>query len=107
MNERSASRGPNWALLLLIPAVVIIAKGASRRRAMWQSTWGAPGSAGHGYGHHRGPFWGAETDPEQRAAFRLPPKIEWMLDSWHTRAHQALESTEATEAPTSAEPPTN
>ena len=58
---------------------------------MWQSAWGAPGSAGHGYGHHRGPGWGAEADPDQRAAFRLPPKIEWMLDSWHTRAHQALE----------------
>ena len=24
---------------------------------------------------------------DQPATFRLPPKIEWMLDTWHTRAH--------------------
>jgi len=101
MNERASSRGPNWALLLLIPAVAIIAKGAMRHRAMWQSAWGAPGSTRHGYGHHGGPFGGFEADADRRAAFRLPPRIEWMLDTWHTRAHQTTESTQPTEAPAS------
>jgi hypothetical protein len=106
MNERSASRGPNWALLLLIPAVAIIAKGARRRRAMWASSWGALGYAGHGYRHHGAAFAGTESDADPRAAFRLPPKIEWMLDSWHTRAHETLESSDPTDAPASTEAPT-
>ena len=73
MNEKRGSRGHNWGLLLLIPAVVLVAKRAKHRRAMWQSAWNA-------------------TDGAE--AFRLPPKIEAMLDSWHTRAHQAADSTE-------------
>ena len=55
MNESRATRGPNWGLLLLIPAAVIVAKGAMRRRAMWDAAWATdPGSAGHpsGHGHH-------------------------------------------------------
>ena len=48
MNENRASGGPNWGLLLLIPAAVIVAKGAMRRRAMWEAAWATdPGSAGH------------------------------------------------------------
>jgi hypothetical protein len=102
MNENRATRGPNWGLLLLIPAAVILAKGAMRRRAMWESAWAEPGSVGHGYGH-RGPFGGGPGASDQPTAFRLPPKIEWMLDTWHTRAHQAAD---ATEPAGSTEPPT-
>ena len=84
MNENRGRRGPGLGLLLLIPAALIIAKGARRRRAMW---------AGAEYGHHHG-FGPGGMDPERRAEFRLPPKIEWMLDSWHTRAHETATSTE-------------
>ena len=80
-------------LLLLVPAVLIVAKGAMRRRAMWESAWGPSGAVGRGHGHHAG-FAGGEGPAEGRGAFRLPPRIEWMLDTWHTRAHQATESTE-------------
>ena len=98
MNENRDRRGPSRAWLLLIPAAVIIAKGARRRRAMWESGWAASGPAGHGYGHHR--RFGGDGEPGQQAAFRLPPKIERMLDTWHTRAHETAESTEP---PTSAD----
>ena len=82
MNEKSRAGRPNWKFLLLVPAVMFVAKGAKRRRAMWGSGWAGP-DAGHGPG-------AAEQD-----SFRLPPKIEWMLDTWHTRAHQAAESAES------------
>jgi hypothetical protein len=82
MNEKSGAGRPNWKFLLLVPAVMIIAKGAKRRRAMWGSGWAGPAA---GYGH------GAAEGQE---SFRLPPKIERMLDTWHTRAHQAAESTD-------------
>jgi hypothetical protein len=95
MNERSASKGPNWALLLLIPAAVIVAKGVAHRRAMWESGWTPEGAAGHGpgqgFGHHR--RFGGDMEA---GSFRLPPKIEWMLDTWHTRAHAKADSTDAT-----------
>jgi hypothetical protein len=35
-----------------------------------------------------------EADP--REGFRLPPRIESMLDAWHTRAHETSEPTEPT-----------
>jgi hypothetical protein len=104
MNERSGHRGPNRALLLLIPAALILAKGARHRRARWESAWGPTGAGGgagrvghrvgHGFGRHSG-FEGGEEAAEGRG-FRLPPKIEWMLDTWHTRAHQATEAAEPT-----------
>jgi hypothetical protein len=97
MNEKRSGRSPNWRLLLLVQAAVLLAKRAKRNRAMWQSTWGASGAAGHGYGHH-GRFGAGEGAADGHGAFRLPPKIESMLDTWHTRAHQAAES---------MEPPTN
>ena len=73
MNENRGSGGHNWGLLLLIPAAMLFVKGAKHRRAMWQSGWSAA---------------------DGNEAFRLPPKVEMMLDNWHTRAHQAAESTE-------------
>jgi hypothetical protein len=93
MNETRGRNGPNWGLLLLIPAAVILVKGAMHRRTRWESAWGASGAAGRGYGHH-GRFGAAEGASDERGAFRLPPKIESMLDTWHTRAHEAAESTE-------------
>ncbi len=91
MNDSRATRGPNWGLLLLIPAAVIVAKGAMRRRAMWEAAWASdPSSAGHPSGHgHHGRFAAGRGPEGQPPAFRLPPKIEWMLDTWHTRAHEA------------------
>jgi len=74
--ERRRDHGPGLGFLLLIPAAVIIAKAASRRRAMWDVAGGGP------RGHYRG--FGQPAGGE----FRLPPKIEWMLESWHTRAHE-------------------
>src|SRR5262245_6051759 len=71
MNDNQGRRGPGPALLLLIPIALLIAKGASRRRRAWDS--------GGGYGHRHG-FAGAGGDVEGRRGFRLPPKIEWMLD---------------------------
>ena len=92
MNDRNASKGPNPALLLLIPAGLIIAKGMRHRRAMWQAEWSPSGAAGHRHGHH-GRF-GAATEAEG-GSFHLPPKIESMLDTWHTRAHKDPESVDS------------
>ena len=92
MNETQTRGGPNRALLLAIPAVVIIAKVAMHRRAMMESGWSGPG--GPVYGHHR--FAGADGEIGPRA-FRLPPRIEAALDAWHARAHQATDATDATE----------
>jgi hypothetical protein len=95
MNVANASKGPNWALLLLVPAAVIIAKGVRHRRAMWESGWTPSGVAGRRHGHHGrfGGDVGAAAD-----SFRLPPKIEWMLDTWHTRAHQKADAAEDAKA---------
>ncbi len=93
MNHRTERMGPNWGLLLLVPVAVILAKGAMHRRAMWESARGPSVGSGHGYGHHAG-FAEARTTADGRTAFRLPPKIEWILDSWHTRAHQTADSPE-------------
>jgi hypothetical protein len=101
MNETRDRRGPSPALLLLIPAALIIAKGARRRRAMWASGWSESGPEGRGYGHRHG-FGGGEGPGDQRAAFRLPPKLELMLDTWHTRAHEAARSPEPTTSPEAA-----
>jgi len=91
MRERRRGSGPNPALLLLIPAAVIIAKGASRRRARWQAAWAGPGGfEGAGFGHHHAGFGPGGGDP---SAFRLPPKIEWMLETWHKRAHEGDQGT--------------
>lgn len=94
MNEQRRG-GSHKGLLLLIPAAVIIAKGASRRRAMWKSGTDPAGFAGHGHGHpYR--FGGRGGRVDENGTFRLPPKIEAMLESWHTRAHQTDVSAEPT-----------
>jgi hypothetical protein len=94
MSKQRNGGSPNWGLLLLIPAIAIIAKGARNRRAMWESGWAPSGAATHGHGHfaRRGAGEGTAGD---RGTFRLPPRIEWMLDSWHARAHQKSEAAES------------
>ena len=92
MTKRNSSGGPNPAVFLLIPAALIIAKGMRHRRAMWESGWSPSGDAGRGSGHHR--RFGAAG--AEGGSFRLPPKIEWMLDTWHTRAHEQTDSTDST-----------
>jgi hypothetical protein len=92
MSEGSASKGPNRALLLLIPAAMIVAKGVRHRRAMWESGWTPSGATGHGHGPHR--RFGGDMDAAA-GSFRLPPKIEWMLDTWHTRAHEKADSADS------------
>jgi hypothetical protein len=72
MNETQTRKGPDARLLLLIPAVLMIAKAGRRRRAMWES---GPGRE-----------------------FRLPPRIESALEAWHARAH-ASDRTEPDAAP--------
>src|SRR3954454_1765680 len=90
MSERHSGGGPNLALLLLIPAAVIVAKGAARRRAMWESSWTPEGASGFGRGHGHGHGYGPRRfgGDMEGGSFRLPPRIEWMLDSLPTRAHK-------------------
>ena len=97
MTEQTTSRGPNWTLLLLIPAAVIVAKDVAHRRAMWESGWTPEGAAGPAYGHRHGPGRRFGGDMEA-GSFRLPPKIEWMLDTWHTSAHAKADSAGSTDA---------
>lgn len=78
MNDNQGRRGPGLWPLLLIPLAIFIAKGASRRRAMWA------GEGGYGHRHGFGPGY----DQEGRSGFRMPPKIEAALDAWHDRAHE-------------------
>ena len=66
---------PGAGLLLLIPAAVIAVGMAKRRRMQW---------------HEYRPS-GVGADPTARDSFRLPPRIEWMLETWHTRAHETPE----------------
>jgi len=103
VNQRSNGGGPGIGLLLLIPAAAIVARAAMRRHALMWDEVGEPGSAAprrrHGHRHFAGPGF----DPTARGEFRLPPRIEWMLETWHDRAHQAAEpkDPEPTEAPSS------
>ena len=97
MNEQRERKGPSPALLLLIPAAVIIAKGASRRRAMRGSAWGGPGGFGPRHGHHGryGQFGPADGPGDSRAP-GMPPWIEQMLDAWHAKAHEQGDAAEPT-----------
>jgi hypothetical protein len=96
MNKQRRGGGPGPALLLLIPAAVLIAKSARRRRAMWEAGWGPAAFEGdrHRHPHSFGP--GGRTADGR--AFRLPPKLEQVLDDWHTRAHESGPAGETTTA---------
>jgi hypothetical protein len=92
-NER---RGPGPGLLLLIPIGLLIAKGVGRRRRTLEAGGGRGrhGGFGHGgFGH--GGFGPGAFDAEGRSTFTLPPKIESVLDAWHTRVHENVAETEA------------
>ena len=101
MSERNTGNGPNLGLLLLIPAAVIVAKGVHHHRMMWESGWTPDGAVGHGHGHalgRRGRFGGDGEGAS--SSFRLPPRIEWMLETWHDRAHEKADVTDSTAAKT-------
>jgi len=95
MNEKRTSGGPNVGLLLLIPVAAAAVHMAKRHHRMMWDEIGGPGStsASRWHGHHR--FAAPGADAAARDGFRLPPRIEWILDTWHTRAHQAAEPTDA------------
>ena len=96
MNDNCRNSGPD-PRLLLIPAAVIIAKAVMHRRRMWASPWGPDGGGpGPGPRHHAG--FRADMEPGARPGFRLPPRFEWMLDAWHTHAHQAADAPDAATA---------
>ena len=94
MNEGNTSRGPNLGLLLLIPAAVIVAKRVHHHRMMWESGW-TPEGAGHGHGHGRHGRFGGDMEAAG-GSFRLPPRIEWMLETWHDRAHEKADASDST-----------
>jgi hypothetical protein len=97
VNERTTS-GPNIGLLLLIPAAAIIARAAIRHHHLAWDEAGGPGTpAPYGRPGHR--FGGPGRGTAGPDGLRLPPRIEWMLDTWHTRAHQATDAAGTTEAP--------
>jgi hypothetical protein len=84
-NER---RGPGRGLLLLIPIGLLIAKGVGRRRRILEA-----GERGHRHGGGFGRGFGPGAfDTEGRYGFTLPPKIESVLDAWHTRVHAAADA---------------
>ena len=98
MNQRSNGGGPSVGLLLLIPAVALVARAARRHHQMMWDEIGEPGTAMPHRRHGRHRFSGPESDAAGHDGFRLPPRIEWMLDTWHTRAHQAAEPADAPSA---------
>jgi hypothetical protein len=79
--------GPSLGLLLLIPAAALVAHAAAHHHRMMWDEIGEPTPADprrrHGQRHGVGPEFGAAA----RDGFRLPPRIEWMLEAWHARAH--------------------
>jgi hypothetical protein len=82
-------------VLLLIPALVMMARAARRHRMMWEYGSGPEARWAGPHGHH-GWVGRGEVRGETTSGLRLPPKIESMLNSWHDRAHQAADSAEST-----------
>lgn len=108
MNDKHTGGGPNVGLLLLIPAAAIVARAAMRHHRMAWETPGEPGDLPpfRRHGGHR--FAGQGFGDGTTDGFRLPPRIEWMLETWHTRAHKADRPNGAAEAEeaTTTETPT-
>jgi len=82
MTTQAGQPPRRWKPLLVIPAVVFLAKAASRRRKRWASEAGV-GGATHRHGHGR--RFGVGPD----GSVQLPPKIEAVLGAWHAQAHAA------------------
>lgn len=96
MNEQLAQKSRNWKPLLLIPAVLIVAKAASQRRMRWETSAG-PNDGPHRHGRHG---FGRRNWIAEDGTFRLPPKVEAMLDAWHTAAHESNSTTEVADVTT-------
>ncbi len=95
MNEKRDGGSPKWKLLL-IPAAVVLARGAMHRRARWEAAGPTDDAGrGNGRGHGRGRrFGGWDAEAAEHGAFRLPPRMERMLETWHARAHDTGAATE-------------
>jgi hypothetical protein len=97
VSDKSTKGGPSIGLLLLVPAAAIVARAAMRHHQMLWAEAAEPGPAAphprHGHHGPAGPGFGATARD-----FRLPPRIEWMLETWHDRAHQAAEPPETPSA---------
>jgi hypothetical protein len=74
----------------------MVARAAKRHHQMMWDEIGEPGQAAPHRRHGRHHFAGTGPDDAARGGFRLPPRIEWMLDTWHTRAHEAAEQADTT-----------
>jgi hypothetical protein len=99
LSEKDTGGRPSAGWLLLIPAVAIAARAATRHhRMLWAEVDGSGAPMPFGpHGRHR--FAGRDAGPAGRDAFRLPPRIEWMLDTWHARAHAATAPSATADAP--------
>ena len=96
MNEKRGGGGSHGWLFLAIPATVLMAKAMHHRRMSSEQGWG-PGSWAGRRGHHG---WAGRAGAEGDATgeFRLPPKIESILNTWHDQAHRVADSAESTTA---------
>jgi hypothetical protein len=94
VNEKRGGGGSHRWLFLAIPATVLMAKAMHHRRMSAEQRWGPGSWAGGRRGRHG---WGGPAGAEGDATreFRLPPKIESMLNTWHIQAHQAIDSAES------------
>ncbi len=94
MDEKRSGGGSHRWLFLLIPATVMMAKAMHRRRTMWERGW-EPGAWAAGRRGHHGWVGAARAEGDPASEFRLPPKIESILKTWHDRAHSAADSAES------------
>lgn len=94
MDEKRAG-GPNLLPLVIVPvAMMLTAKAIHRHQRRWAGMWGVEGDPGGRYGHgghgglHGRHGWAGPFEGQGRR-LNLPPKIEAILDAWHTQAHAA------------------
>jgi len=89
MNEKRGG-GPNLLPLVAVPvAMMLTAKAIHRHQRRWAGMWGVEGGpAGRRRmgGHHGRHGWAGPFEGEG-GRLNLPPKIEAILDAWHTQAH--------------------